>query len=110
MNLTNLMNFVCLYLLVTRYSLLVTLSVVALLDKQQEIFIFKNSLHSDKLYLIQHMDDFFQQEKEIWKKEKSHSCGPDAPLATRMRPRTLQEYVGQAHLLSKGSLLSSIGG
>jgi len=35
--------------LVTRYSLLVTLSVVALLDKQQEIFIFKNSLHSDKL-------------------------------------------------------------
>jgi len=26
------------------------LSVVALLDKQQEIFIFKNSLHSDKLY------------------------------------------------------------
>jgi len=39
--------------LVTRYSLLVTLSVVALLDKQQEIFIFKNSLHSDKLQLQQ---------------------------------------------------------
>jgi len=31
----------------TRYPLLVTLSVVALLDKQQEIFIFKNSLHSE---------------------------------------------------------------
>jgi len=35
----------------TRYSLLVTLSVVALLDKQQEIFIFKNSLHSESSIL-----------------------------------------------------------
>jgi len=29
----------------------------------------------------------------------------DAPLATRMRPRTLDEYVGQRHLLAPGKLL-----
>ena len=29
----------------------------------------------------------------------------DAPLATRMRPRTLDEYVGQQHLLAPGKLL-----
>ncbi len=29
----------------------------------------------------------------------------DAPLATRMRPRTLEEYVGQDHLLGPGKLL-----
>ena len=27
------------------------------------------------------------------------------PLASRMRPTTLQEYVGQKHLISKGKLL-----
>ena len=31
--------------------------------------------------------------------------GPDAPLAERMRPRTLAEYVGQAHLLGPGRLV-----
>jgi len=31
--------------------------------------------------------------------------GPGAPLAARMRPRTLEEYVGQQHILSEGSLL-----
>ncbi len=30
---------------------------------------------------------------------------PDAPLATRMRPRTLAEYVGQRHILGAGKLL-----
>ena len=29
----------------------------------------------------------------------------DAPLATRMRPRTLEEYVGQEHILGPGKLL-----
>src|SRR3954462_8980797 len=31
--------------------------------------------------------------------------GPDAPLAERMRPRTLEEYVGQGHLLGRGRLV-----
>jgi putative ATPase len=30
---------------------------------------------------------------------------PDAPLATRMRPRTLDEFVGQEHLLGPGTAL-----
>jgi putative ATPase len=30
---------------------------------------------------------------------------PDAPLASRMRPRTLAEYTGQRHILGEGKLL-----
>ena len=29
----------------------------------------------------------------------------DAPLAERMRPRTLEEYVGQRHLVGQGRIL-----
>ena len=29
----------------------------------------------------------------------------DAPLAARMRPRTLDEYVGQEHIIGPGRLL-----
>ncbi len=32
----------------------------------------------------------------------------DAPLADRMRPRTLEEYVGQTHLLGDGQVLARI--
>ncbi|MEQ8204474.1 MAG: replication-associated recombination protein A, partial [Smithellaceae bacterium] len=28
-----------------------------------------------------------------------------APLAERMRPKTIKEYIGQSHLLTPGSLL-----
>ena len=41
------------------------------------------------------MDLFYQQEKKR----------DNRPLADRMRPRTLEEYVGQSHLLGKNSLL-----
>ena len=34
--------------------------------------------------------------------------GPDAPLAERMRPRTLAEYVGQGHLLGQGRLIRKL--
>ncbi|MGL5514066.1 MAG: replication-associated recombination protein A, partial [Sporomusa sp.] len=34
---------------------------------------------------------------------KSHQ-----PLAERMRPRTLEEFVGQKHLLGKGKLLRNL--
>ncbi|MEI7963138.1 MAG: replication-associated recombination protein A, partial [Verrucomicrobiota bacterium] len=33
------------------------------------------------------------------------SLPADAPLAARMRPRTLGEYVGQGHILGEGKLL-----
>ena len=36
---------------------------------------------------------------------KEVSLPADAPLAARMRPRTLEEYVGQSHILGEGKLL-----
>ena len=32
----------------------------------------------------------------------------DIPLATRMRPRTLEEFVGQEHLLGEGKVLRQL--
>jgi putative ATPase len=37
--------------------------------------------------------------------EPVHPVAPDAPLAARMRPRTLDELVGQQHVLGEGSVL-----
>src|SRR5436305_8094724 len=34
-----------------------------------------------------------------------HAVPPDAPLPARMRPRTLEEIVGQEHVLGEGSAL-----
>ena len=36
---------------------------------------------------------------------EERSLPADAPLAARMRPRTLEEYVGQSHILGEGKLL-----
>src|SRR5215211_7762093 len=37
--------------------------------------------------------------------QEVHAVPPDAPLAARMRPRTLDELVGQEHVLGEGSAL-----
>ena len=37
--------------------------------------------------------------------EEPQAVGPDAPLAERMRPRTLDEFVGQEHLVGEGRLV-----
>jgi putative ATPase len=37
--------------------------------------------------------------------DRLHEARPDAPLAARMRPRSLDEVVGQAELLGEGSVL-----
>src|SRR5512135_2641504 len=37
--------------------------------------------------------------------ERPDEAGPDAPLAERMRPRTLEEFIGQGHLVSEGRLV-----
>src|SRR4051812_26493220 len=37
--------------------------------------------------------------------EPEPDAGPDAPLAERMRPRALEEYVGQGHLVGEGRLV-----
>ncbi|HLB32787.1 MAG TPA: replication-associated recombination protein A [Chthoniobacterales bacterium] len=51
------------------------------------------------------MDDFFNDQDLGKANDFSPSLAVDAPLASRMRPQTLQEYVGQQHLLSEGKLL-----
>ena len=38
----------------------------------------------------------------------SAELAPDAPLAARMRPRTLEEFVGQAHLIGDDGALSRV--
>ena len=37
--------------------------------------------------------------------DSSKAPPPDAPLAERMRPRTIEEYVGQEHLVGRGHVL-----
>ena len=38
-------------------------------------------------------------------KADRQACQRQAPLAARMRPRTLEEYAGQQHILKRGMLL-----
>src|SRR5256885_1859805 len=49
--------------------------------------------------VISPVHDLFEQKEEI---EVADSA---APLATRMRPRSLEEFVGQEHILGPGKLL-----
>ena len=46
------------------------------------------------------MSDLFQSEKEF-----PAGATPTVPLASRMRPRTLEDYAGQEHILGPGKLL-----
>ncbi len=47
------------------------------------------------------MQDLFESDE----KQKEMSEDTSAPLAARMRPRTLDEFVGQQHILAQGKLL-----
>jgi len=47
--------------------------------------------------------DLFEQEEQV--PEKSGSSGITAPLAYRMAPATLEEYIGQEHIIGEGKLL-----
>src|ERR1700730_1331189 len=49
-----------------------------------------------------HVQDLFNEQEEDVDPTKIDS---GAPLATRMRPRTLEEFVGQEHILGPGKLL-----
>ncbi len=42
---------------------------------------------------------------ELFEQRSCDAFEPDAPLADRMRPRTLQEFVGQSHVMGEGKLL-----
>ncbi len=51
------------------------------------------------------MDDFFSVEEEDAREEQKRPPQRSMPLAARMRPRTLDEYAGQQHILAPGRLL-----
>ncbi|MBL9031067.1 MAG: replication-associated recombination protein A [Phycisphaerae bacterium] len=42
---------------------------------------------------------------DLWVESRARSDGAVAPLAVRMRPRTLAEFAGQEHILGEGKLL-----
>src|ERR1700727_225629 len=48
------------------------------------------------------MDDLFAANSS---EETSGKVSANAPLAARFRPRTLEEYIGQSHLLAPGKPL-----
>ena len=51
------------------------------------------------------MTDFFENEVETESEDSVSSIDSSVPLAARMRPRSLDEYVGQKHILGEGKLL-----
>ena len=55
-------------------------------------------LHHERA-VISHVHDLFEE------KEAVEAADSAAPLATRMRPRSLDELVGQEHILASGKLL-----
>jgi putative ATPase len=57
-----------------------------------------NCLHQERT-VISYVQDLFEETQE---NETPNSA---APLATRMRPRSLEEFVGQEHILGPGKLL-----
>ncbi|MFN0132541.1 MAG: replication-associated recombination protein A [Phycisphaerales bacterium] len=42
---------------------------------------------------------------DLWVESRARADGAVAPLAVRMRPRTLEEFAGQEHILGEGKLL-----
>ena len=52
--------------------------------------------------------DHFEDEQPESEPQSARSVPADAPLAERMRPRTLAEYVGQRHLMGPGRLLGRL--
>src|SRR6202795_4484948 len=51
------------------------------------------------------MDDLFNSEAVPATGNAGAPISPNAPLAARFRPRTLEEYFGQSHLLAPGKPL-----
>jgi putative ATPase len=45
---------------------------------------------------------------ELFEKHGREVTSAQAPLAERMRPSTLQDFIGQAHLLGEGKLLRRV--
>ena len=47
----------------------------------------------------------YQVKTDLFDKERQQSVENEAPLAARMRPRTLDEFIGQDHIIGLGRLL-----
>jgi len=50
-------------------------------------------------------EDLFPREAVALPREPEGSLSPEGPLSDRMRPRSLEEFVGQEHLLGPGRIL-----
>ena len=48
---------------------------------------------------------YFLRVQDLFESEQAEAVANAAPLAARMRPRTLDEFVGQEHILGPGKLL-----
>jgi putative ATPase len=57
------------------------------------------------IVIIMSADDLFSPAPRETPEAPAHSGPSQAPLAARMRPRTLAEYAGQSHILGPGLLL-----
>lgn len=49
--------------------------------------------------------DLFNEDADGSQKQQSDFINPHEPLATRMRPRSLEEFVGQKHIVGEGKML-----
>jgi putative ATPase len=58
-------------------------------------------MHDSRLSVFLFVQDLFEESEDI----EAQSADSAAPLATRMRPRSLDELVGQEHILGPGKLL-----
>jgi putative ATPase len=64
----------------------------------QTSLVWHDCLHQERA-VISRVQDLFEEEQAVDIKDAT------APLATRMRPRSLKEFVGQEHILGPGKLL-----
>jgi replication-associated recombination protein RarA len=55
-------------------------------------------LHQERA-VISHVQDLFEEAQEI------ETANTATPVATWVRPRSLEEFVGQEHILAAGKLL-----
>src|SRR5690606_18576489 len=58
--------------------------------------------------LIRHRDKphcYHDPMPDLWEETRQTHLRADQPLAVRMRPRSLDEFAGQAHFLGEGKLL-----
>lgn len=49
--------------------------------------------------------DLFNEDSEMGNSTQNDFVNPHEPLATRMRPRSLEEFVGQKHIVGEGKML-----